>query len=204
MKNLVKFCAIGAFALICCSSCGGGSGPDSAQAAKDSNANKMDSTGAGTTTATPSIPPSVSKADQQFAVDAADAGMTEVQAGQMAQQKGMAKDVKAYGAMMVKDHTGAADKLKAIAASKNITLPSAISSDMQKNLDDLQKKEGKDFDKAYIDMMVSDHKKVISKFEDESKNGSDADIRGFADSTLHTLRHHLDEAEKYNKMMKKM
>ncbi|HTI93792.1 MAG TPA: DUF4142 domain-containing protein [Puia sp.] len=203
MKNLVKFCTVGAFALLCFS-CGSGGGSDSAQAAKDSNANKMDSTGAGTTTATPSIPPSVSKADQQFAVDAADAGMTEVQAGQMAQQKGMAKDVKAYGAMMVKDHTGAADKLKAIAASKNITLPSAISSDMQKNLDDLQKKEGKDFDKAYIDMMVSDHKKVISKFEDESKNGSDADIRGFADSTLHTLRHHLDEAEKCNKMMKKM
>ena len=204
MKNLAKFCAIGAFTLVCCYSCGSGGGPDSTQAAKDSNANKMDSTGTGTTTATPSIPPSVSKADQQFSVDAADAGMTEVQAGQLAQQKGMAKDVKEYGAMMVKDHTAAADKLKTIAASKNITLPAAISPEMQKNLDDLQKKEGKDFDKAYIDMMVSDHKKVISKFEDESKNGSDADIRGFADSTLHTLRHHLDEAEKCNKMMKKM
>jgi putative membrane protein len=202
MKNLGKLCAIGAVAFICFSCNSGGS--DSAQAAKDSNANKMDSTGAGTTTATPSIPPSVSKADQQFAVDAADAGMTEVQAGQIAQQKGMAKDVKEYGAMMVKDHTAAGDKLKTIAASKNITLPSALSSDMQKNIDDLQKKEGKDFDKAYVNMMVSDHKKVISKFEDESKNGSDADIRSFADSTLHTLRHHLDEAEKCNKMMKKM
>src|ERR1700709_2331228 len=178
MKNLVKFCTIGAFALIF-SSCGNSGGSDSGQAAKDSNANKMDSTGTGTTTAKPSLPLSVSKADQQFAVDAADAGMTEVQAGQLAQQKGMAKDVKDYGAMMVKDHTMAADKLKTIAASKNGTLPAAISTDMQKNIDDLQKKEGKDFDKAYIDMMISDHKKVISKFEDESKNGSDADIRGF-------------------------
>jgi putative membrane protein len=203
MKNLGKFCAIGAFAFICFS-CNNSGGADSAQAAKDSNANKMDSTGAGTTTATSSVPTSVSKADQQFAVDAANAGMTEVQAGQLAEQKGMAKDVKDYGAMMVKDHTAAADKLKTIAAAKNLTLPTAISTDMQKNIDDLQKKEGKDFDKAYIDMMVSDHKKVISAFEDESKNGSDADIRGFADSTLHTLRHHLDEAEKCNKMMKKM
>jgi putative membrane protein len=203
MKNLVKFFTIGAFALTCVS-CNNSGGADSAQAAKDTNATKMDSTGTGTTTATPTIPPSVSKADQQFAVDAANAGMTEVQAGQLAQQKGMAKDVKDYGAMMVKDHTMAADKLKAVATSKNITLPSAISPDMQKNIDDLQKKEGKDFDKAYIDMMVSDHKKVISAFEDEAKNGSDADIRGFADSTLHTLRHHLDDAEKCDKMMKKM
>jgi putative membrane protein len=203
MKNLFKFCTIGALALLCFS-CGNSGQSDDTQAAKDSNATKMDSTGTGTTTATPSIPPSVSKGDQEFAVNTANAGMTEIQAGQMAQQKGMAKDVKAYGAMMIKDHTAAADKLKMIAAAKNITLPSAISPEMQKNLDDLQKKEGKDFDKAYIDMMVSDHKKVISAFEDESKNGSDADIRGFADSTLHTLRHHLDEAEKCNKMMKKM
>jgi len=67
-----------------------------------------------------------------------------------------------------------------------------------------KKKNGKDFDKAYINMMVDDHKKVISSFEDESKKGSDADIRAFADSTLHTLRHHLQEAEKCKKMEKGM
>jgi len=153
---------------------------------------------------TSSIPASVSKDDATFVVNAANAGMTEVQLGQLAQQKGTMKDVKDYGAMMEKDHTAAGDKLKALAAQKNITLPSTISNDMQKNVDDLQKKSGKDFDKAYISMMVDDHKKVISQFEDESKKGSDADIRAFADSTLHTLRHHLQEAEKCKKMEKGM
>jgi len=199
MKNLAKFTLIGSLAILCFS-CGNSN--DSTKQAKDSNNAKMD-TGNSTTSGTPAIPPSVSKGDQDFAVNTANAGMTEIQAGQMAEQKGVAKDVKDYGAMMVKDHTAAADKLKSIAASKNITLPSTVSSDMQKDLDDLNKKEGKDFDKAYIDMMISDHKKVISAFEDESKNGSDTDIRGFADSTLHVLRHHLDEAEKCHKMMKK-
>jgi putative membrane protein len=198
MKNLAKFTLMGSLAILCYSC--GGSSSESTTEAKDSNKAKMDSS----TTATPTIPPSVSKGDQDFAVNTANAGMTEIQAGQMAQQKGMAQDVKDYGAMMVKDHTAAADKLKAIAASKNLTLPATLSSDKQKDLDDLTKKQGKDFDKAYIDMMISDHKKVISAFEDESKNGSDADIRGFADSTLHVLRHHLDEAEKCHKMMKKM
>ncbi|WP_431210521.1 DUF4142 domain-containing protein [Puia sp. P3] len=202
MKNLAKFTLMGSLAILCFSC--GGSSSDSTTQAKDSNNAKMDSAGSGTTNATPAIPPSVSKGDQDFAVNTANAGMTEIQAGQMAQQKGMAQDVKDYGAMMVKDHTAAADKLKMIAASKNLTLPATLSSDKQTDLDDLNKKQGKDFDKAYIDMMISDHKKVISAFEDESKNGSDADIRGFADSTLHVLRHHLDEAEKCHKMMKKM
>lgn len=202
MKRLSNLClaaSLSLFVLSCNSS-----EQDATKDAKDSNATKMDSTGTDTAGAgkTSSMPASVSKDDATFAVNTANAGMTEVQLGQLAQQKGTAKDVKEYGAMMEKDHTAAGEKLKALAASKNITLPATISPEMQKNIEDLQQKSGKDFDKAYINLMVDDHKKVISAFEDESKKGSDADIRAFADSTLHTLRHHLQEAEKCKKMQK--
>ncbi len=203
MKKLFNYCAVTVITFSCFS-CGSGQ-PDATKDAKDSNMTKMDSTGisdsAKTQTAA-SIPASVSKDDATFVVNVANAGMTEIQAGQLAQQKGMAKDIKDYGSMMEKDHTAAADKLKAVAASKNITLPPAISPDMQTNIDDLQKKDGKDFDKSYIGMMVDDHKKVISLFQDEVKNGSDADIKAFASSTLPTLQHHLAEAEKCKKMIK--
>lgn len=198
MKKLLSIYLVSGIIAVTCFSCGNNQ-PSATEAAKDSNATKMsDSTAANHMAST------VSKADENFAVNAANAGMTEIEAGKMAEQQGMAKDVKAYGKMMVHDHTEAADKLKSIADSKNITLPSAVSPEMQKDLNDLQAKSGKDFDKSYLDMMVSDHKKVISEFEDEAKNGSDADIRAFADSTLHTLHHHLDEAEKCSKMEKKM
>src|SRR5579872_6417127 len=200
MKKVCTFFLAGTF-VMSFFSCGSG-GQSSTQAAEDSNKAKMDSTHDSAMTRT--IPPTVSKADQDFAVNTANANMTEIQAGQMAEQKGGDKSVKDYGKMMVRDHTEAGEKLKAIADSKNITLPAAINSDMQKSLDDLQAKSGKDVDKSYIKRRVSDHKKVISAFEDESKNGSDADIRGFADSTLHTLRHHLDEAQKCEKMESKM
>jgi len=203
MKKL-QICLFAGTLVLICFSCNNSSQPDSAQAAKDSNVSKMDSTGTGDSAAAKTVPATVSKADQNFAVNTAIAGMTEIQAGQLAQQKGVAKDVKAYGAMMVEDHTKAADKLKAIAAQKNLTLPTALTPDMQKDIDDLNGKSGKDFDKAFMDMMVSDHKKVISAFEDESKNGSDADIRGFADSTLHTLHMHLDKAEECKKMINHM
>jgi putative membrane protein len=203
MKRSIYF-LIGCLVLGCiilAVSCNDGSS-NSADAAKDSNAAKMDSSAADSTAKT--IPSTVSKADQDFAVNTAIAGMTEIQAGQLAEQKTAAKDVKEYAEMMVKDHTAAANKLTAIATQKNITLPSTLTPDAQKNLDNLQQESGKKFDKDYMAMMVSDHKKVISAFEDESKNGSDADIRAFADSTLHTLRVHLEKAEKCEKMMGKM
>jgi putative membrane protein len=203
MNRLSNFCIVLAASCFIVS-CGSG-GPDATKEAKDSNSTKMDSTSDSSGSAkSASIPASVSKDDATFVVNTANANMTEIQLGQLAQQKGTMKDVKDYGAMMEKDHTAAGDKLKTLATQKNITLPSTISPEMQKNVDDLQKKNGKDFDKAYISMMVDDHKKVISSFEDESKKGSDADIRAFADSTLHTLRHHLQEAEKCKKMEKGM
>jgi len=200
MKRVYNYFVIGSL-IIFCASCGNG-GNNSADAAKDSNTSKMDSSRNDSTAR--AIPSTVSKADQEFAVNTAIAGMTEIQAGQLAEKQGTSKSVKDYGKMMVKDHTEAADKLQAIATKKNITLPATLTPDAQKDLDDLQKESGKKFDKDYISKMVSDHKKVISSFEDESKNGSDADIRGFADSTLHTLRMHLEKAQQCEKMEKKM
>jgi len=199
MKSLRIYLVIGSF-IIAGVSCNNGT--NSAEAAKDSNATKMDSTAADSTAK--KIPSTVSRADQDFAVNTAIANMTEIQAGQMAEQKGAARDVKDYGKELVKDHTEAGDKLKAIATQKNITLPTTLTPDAQKGLDKLQQETGEKFDKDFLGMMVSDHKKAISAFEDESKNGSDADIRAFADSTLHTLRVHLEKAEKCEKMMGKM
>jgi len=137
-------------------------------------------------------------------VDAAAGGMEEVQLGQLAQQKAMAQDVKAFGAMMERDHSKAGDRLTALAKDKNIVLPSALSPEMQKMADKLQKKDGINFDKDYISMMVDDHKKDIKEFEKEAKNGADADIRAFADSSLHMLRAHLDSAESCNRRIKRM
>lgn len=197
--------SLSVYLIVCCFIFAGiscnNSQSNSADAAKDSNSAKMDSSRSDSTA---KIPPTVSKADQDFAVNAAIAGMTEIQTGQLAEQKTKAKDVREYAELMVRDHTAAADKLKAIASEKNITLPTTLTPDAQKDLDNLQQESGKKFDKDYISMMVSDHKKVIGAFENEAKNGSDADIRGFADSTLHTLHVHLEKAEKCQKMIGKM
>jgi putative membrane protein len=201
MKNVFCYCAFLTLSVISFS-CNSGQ-PDSSKDAKDSNAVKMDSSGT-TDHATPSVPASVSKDDAAFAVEAAGGGMEEVQLGKLAVQKGSGQDVKDFGAMMVKDHSMGGDKLKAIAGGKNLTLPDSLSADAQKEMADLQSKNGTDFDKAYINMMVDDHKKDIKLFENEAKNGSDADIRGFADSNLHMLHMHLDAAEKCHKMEKKM
>src|SRR5689334_23280381 len=61
-------------------------------------------------------------ADKMFVEEAAQAGLLEVQASKLAEQKARRGDVKELARHLVEDHTMANDKLKAIAARKGITL----------------------------------------------------------------------------------
>src|ERR1700722_12194988 len=61
--------------------------------------------------------------DAKFYRDAAEGGMAEVAMGNMAQLRAQSPSVRDFGAQMVKDHSAANEKLKALAQSKNITLP---------------------------------------------------------------------------------
>jgi putative membrane protein len=130
-----------------------------------------------------------------FAVKAADGGMMEVALGQVAQQNASSPRVKAFGEMMVKDHTEANNNLKAIATSLNIALPDSVSDDSKKEIEHLKMKKGKDFDKAYVSMMVDDHKKDIAEFRKCADNCSDSTIKSFASTTLPVLEKHLDSIQ---------
>jgi putative membrane protein len=136
------------------------------------------------------------KQDAEFAVSAADGGMLEVQLGKLAQSNGASEEVKRLGEMMVTDHSKANDELAALAAQKNITLPTALSESSQKKYNDLAEKTGKDFDEAYADFMVKDHKDDIDEFKKQAENGNDAELKAWAAGKVPTLEHHLQFAER--------
>jgi putative membrane protein len=137
----------------------------------------------------------VQKDASDFAVAAANGGMMEVELGKVAEEKGVNQRVKDFGAMMVKDHSAADDHLKSIASMLNITLPDSVSDDTRKEIDKLKMKKGRDFDKAYVDMMLDDHKKDIAEFRKCADNCSDSSIKSFASVTLPVLEKHLDSIQ---------
>ncbi|GAB3826078.1 hypothetical protein GCM10028895_36450 [Pontibacter rugosus] len=130
-----------------------------------------------------------------FMTKAASSNMLEIQAGQLAQQKGQMQEVKDYGQMMVTDHQKASDKMMQLAQQKNVVLPDSMSQAHMDKMQELRDKTGRDFDQAYMDLMVSSHEETISLFEDASNNLEDAEVKSFASSTLPTLRQHLDRAK---------
>ena len=141
---------------------------------------------------------SVSSSDRKFMEKAAAGGMAEVEMGQLAKDHGMSDEVKSFGSRMVTDHSKANDELKQLASSKGVTLPTETDKSHKKKMDELAKKQGPDFDRAYMKDMVKDHKKDVSEFKKEAKKAKDPDLQSWANKTLPTLEEHLAMAQKTN------
>ncbi len=137
--------------------------------------------------------------DQKFVHEAAVGGMAEVELGKLAEQNASNDEVKSFGKRMVDDHSKANDELKTLAQHKNITLPSELDAKNKALRDRLAKLHGAQFDKAYMQAMVQDHRKDVSEFRHESTSGADADVKSFAAKTLPTLEEHLKLAQDANK-----
>jgi putative membrane protein len=187
MKRLTGIFSF-AIALTLISGCGEKHEDDSKKMAEDFNESKFDNTGM--------------EDDMKFVIDAADGGLLEVKLGELAKTKAVMPEVKEHAQHMIDDHSKANEELKALAAQKNITLPQDLSEDHKKDFNDLNEKSGEDFDKAYVEFMVKDHKKDIDKFEEEYNKGKDEDIKKWASEKLPTLRHHLEMWENTKKMIK--
>ena len=140
--------------------------------------------------------------DARFAAEAASGGLTEVALGKIAMRKAQNKRVKNFGMMMVKDHSKANNKLMALASSKHIALPTVPNAKDQLVIDELSKKSGAEFDRAYVKDMIADHNNDIREFENASKNSPDPDIKAFATKTLRVLQNHLDAINTINESMK--
>jgi putative membrane protein len=142
----------------------------------------------------------VERADANFAVEAANGNMIEVQLAGLAKTKAVNSRVKKFAAMMITDHMKLNEDLQKIASAKNISLPQALSDEGKKDIDNLNKKTGKDFDRAYMHMMLADHKKDVSEFEKAAKDCKDPELKSFIEQALPVMRKHRDSAAAIDKL----
>lgn len=136
----------------------------------------------------------VDETDQNFMKTAAIGDEAEIQLGQMAQAKAASPQVKSFGERMIKDHSNADDKLKSIANSQHISLPIELDPEHKATAARLSALSGKDFDKAYMQLMVQEHTKDVGEFQKEAAGAHDDTVKQFATATLPVLQSHLKEA----------
>jgi putative membrane protein len=129
-----------------------------------------------------------------FVKKAAQDGLTEVTLGKQAATKAQDPKVKQFAEHMVKDHSKANDELTNLARKKGLEVPSSLDPEHQAIVQKMSGKSGADFDAAYSEEMLKDHKKAVALFEGATKS-SDSDLAAFAQKTLPTLKEHEQMAQ---------
>ena len=126
----------------------------------------------------------------------------EIALGKLGVSKATNADVKSFARMMVTDHTAMLAATKKLASKLNAT-PDTTAGDAQDLLghgrdetkDLTDKAKGADWDKDYMDKMVSDHQAVLGKLQDAAKDNTDPDVtKALSDATA-KVQAHLTKAQ---------
>ena len=134
---------------------------------------------------------------RQFAMQAAEGGLAEVQLSELARQQAGSAEVRQFAERMVTDHGKANAELQALAKQKNITLPKTLNAEHATTLKTLQSKRGAEFDTAYMAAMKKDHVSTIALFQAATgPTFDDAELKAFASRTLPLLQEHHQMVER--------
>lgn len=119
----------------------------------------------------------------------------EVELGRLATEKASNAEVKQFAQRMVDDHGKANQQLSTVAQQKSVQVPAELTGKAKAEHGRLSKLSGEQFDRAYMQLMVQDHRKDVAEFRKQSTRAKDADVKSFVSQTLPTLEDHLKMAE---------
>ena len=134
--------------------------------------------------------------DEDFLKDVAQGAQVEIESSKLAMTKAQNAEVKALAEKLVNDHNKAADELKTLVSSKHAewTQEDAKFKEKKQKHESLQTLSGAEFDKEYLEDMISDHESTIAMFARYILNAKDASIKSFAQKMEPELRNHLKMA----------
>lgn len=136
--------------------------------------------------------------DQKFAKHAMMINQFEIQAGQLVQKQGEDPNVKKLAQMIVKDHQQAQQKLQQ--ATQEMQQGQASEQKQlgpvhQAMLQELQKKQGMEFDRAFLYGNIAGHTKAVLMFRDAARECQNEQLKQYAQQTLPTLKQRLEQAK---------
>jgi putative membrane protein len=128
--------------------------------------------------------------------------MAEANLGQLAQERAESQGVKDYAQMLVTDHTADYTKIGGIATKAGLNVPNALDAQHIKMSAPLRKLKGTAFDKQYVHMMIVGHEAAIAAYNKEAREGTNADLKAYAQATIPTLEKHESGAKDLAKAKK--
>jgi putative membrane protein len=153
--------------------------------------------------------PSSGPTDAQIASIVVTANQVDIDAGKLAESKGSAKEVKAFGKQMVTDHTGVNQQAVALVTKLKVTpadnpTSQALKAGGAENVKKLQGLQGAAFDKAYVDHEVAYHEQVLEAIDKTLvPNAKNEELKALIIKVRPAFVAHLEHAKMIQASLKK-
>ena len=128
------------------------------------------------------------------------ANQDEIKMGKLAQSNGESQSVKDYGTKLISDHQAVDDQLykvsngnREVLGNPPLTISDKEKAEMQQSKDmytQLSSLQGADFDKAFKQAMIDDHKKDISDLQTAIPRIHSPSVKQFVQNVIPKLRAH--------------
>lgn len=130
-------------------------------------------------------------ADQAFVRSILESDATEVQLGQLAQEKSQSEDVKQFGQKMVENRKRLDDQLAPIAKQLEVSEPKGPTKKDKQEIAKLQALTGAQFDQEYIRVVEKAHEKDVKSFKTEAQSAQDPNVQRAAQLDEPVIAQHL-------------
>jgi putative membrane protein len=146
--------------------------------------------------------------DAQIAHIVVTANQVDIDAGKLAASKGTNAEVKAFGAQMVKDHTGVNKQASDLAAKLKVKpednpTSESLKAGGDKNLATLKGLSGAAFDKAYISNEVAYHQAVLDAVDKTLiPSAQNAELKALIEKVRPAFVAHLEHAKQLQASLK--
>jgi putative membrane protein len=152
-----------------------------------------------TSTTTPYYPSATADAnvrsDSRFIREVIADNLLEVNLAQLAERKAENSQVKQFAQRMISDHNKLQNDWLSMSSRSGLNLTPGYGKNHRKKLDQLQKLSGRDFDRAYMTLMIQNRKDYVDYFRKEGRGAKSAPVRELVNAGLPVLEQHYSMAK---------
>lgn len=133
--------------------------------------------------------------DRTFAIAFIQGTNAEMDFAEIASQRATANEVKAYAAKMIAEHKGMAEEIIPVLQRRATTQPpTRMAPSDELAMKHLQAVKPVDFDQQYIMTQIGGHLAMLTAFQTEADNGTDAQLKEVVRKWTPTIQAHLELA----------
>ncbi|MGS4344475.1 DUF4142 domain-containing protein [Myroides odoratus] len=130
----------------------------------------------------------------KYLVDIVHDQLFEIELGKLGKRKSNNENIRDFAAELEKHHEKRLQKLNVLATDFQYAVPHNLSDKQWEEIQDLEQTKAKNFDKKWLELVISKHNKAADVLIDAINQIDNANMRNQLNETLQEVRSHLEAA----------